>query len=1003
MNDTQQREAAIDGLQYISTLVRRYTEIERIYLQGELVLRGELETAVAKLYKQILEYQARAACQFDRNPAHQIARNIGEVDSWANLLQGIKASDKACAKVREIIDVSDQRARTTQLEDLLNKQTRKVDELLRISREQDERLLTEIKTMRKDQRDIFKNKEEEDCLACLRTTAYEETMEKNPERVPGTCEWFLQHPRYLEWLNESTSPLLWVTADPGCGKSVLSKFLVDDYRSWMWKDTSICYFFFKDDSDEDRSATNALCAILHQLFRQNHALLRYAVAEYKINKEKLPLLFGSLWSILKKAAADPNSGTIICIIDALDECAESSCEKLVECLANYQSIKNATNLKFLVTSRPNESLKRAFIKNFSRLKQNPTSVKLMGENDQEMEEISAEITLVIDKRVDDFKNQRNGYGIYDDVHDSVREQLKKIENRTYLWMSLIFPELEEKAGHAKDQLLEAIQRIPPSLDKAYERILEKSSDRGKARRLLHIVCGAVRPLTLIEMNRALSIHDDGFLAELTPSQSFAGIVRGLCGLFVSIRNEKIYLIHQTAKEFLIRENVPGEFDRSLDSSNEAWKHSLEPTESNLILAKTCISYLLSSTFESDLLALNYVNKKLVNRYIDERDLLDYSANHWATHFRAAETNDAATLKLALKVCDTRPNRFPIWFQVYWTTMMPYSSRSPSNFTELMVGSYFGLEAVVELLLATERVDPDSKDNGGQTPLSWAARNGHEAVVKLLLATERVDPDSKGNDGWTPLSYAAANGHEAVVKLLLATERVDPDSKGSGSRTPLLCAAGSGHEAVVKLLLATERVGPDSEDNDGQTPLSYAAGFGHEAVVKLLLATERVDPDSKDIYGQTPLSWAAGNGYEAVVKLLLATERVDPDSKDNYGQTPLSCAVESGHEAVVKLLLASERVDPDSEDNYGRTPLSCAAGSGHEAVVKLLLATERVDPNSKGSGGRTPLSWAAGSGHEAVVKLLLATERVDPDSKDNDGWTPLSWAAEFGHEALLQST
>ena len=855
MNDTKQRAAAIDGLQYISTLVRHYTEIERIYLQGELVLRGELETAVAKLYKQILEYQARAACQFDRNTAHQLARNIGEVDSWADLLHDIKASDEVCAKVREIIDVSDRRVRTTQLEEQLEKQTRKVDELLRISREQDERLLTEIKAMRKDQRDIFENKEEEDCLACLRTTAYEETMEKNPERVPGTCEWFLRHPRYLEWLNESTSPLLWVTADPGCGKSVLSKFLVDDYRSWMWKDTSICYFF-KDDSDENRSATNALCAILHQLFRQNHALLRYAVAEYKINKEKLPLLFGSLRSILMKAAADSNSGTIICIIDALDECAESSCERLVEYLANYLSIKNATKLKFLVTSRPNEFLKRVFIKHFSRLKQDPTSVKLMGENDQEMEEISAEIALVIEKRVDDFKNQRIGYGIYDDGHDFVLEQLKKIENRTYLWMSLIFPELEEKAGHATDQLLEAIQRIPPSVDKAYERILDKSSDRGKARRLLHIVCGAARPLTLIEMNRALSIHDDGRLAKLTPSQSFTGIVRGLCGLFISIKNEKIYLIHQTAKEFLTRENATGEFDRSVDSRNETWKHSLEPTESNLILAKICISYLLSPIFESDLLAMDHDHggpEKAVNRYIDEHDLLDYSANHWATHFRAAETKETATLKLALNVCDTRPNRFRIWFQVHWE-MMHSSIQVPSNFTDLMVGSYFGLEAVVELLLAKERVDPDSKDNTySRTPLSWAARNGHEAVVKLLLAMERVDPDSKDNKySRTPLSYAAENGHEAVVKLLLATERVDPDSRDKYGGTPLSKAAESGHEAVVKLLLPTERVDPDSNDDDGGTPLLYAAGSGHEAVVKLLLATERVDPDPKDDYGKTPL-------------------------------------------------------------------------------------------------------------------------------------------------------
>jgi ankyrin repeat protein len=43
----------------------------------------------------------------------------------------------------------------------------------------------------------------------------------------------------------------------------------------------------------------------------------------------------------------------------------------------------------------------------------------------------------------------------------------------------------------------------------------------------------------------------------------------------------------------------------------------------------------------------------------------------------------------------------------------------------------GQEIIVKLLLETGEVDIDSKDNGGQTSLSWAARNGYEAVVKLI--------------------------------------------------------------------------------------------------------------------------------------------------------------------------------------------------------------------------------------------------------------------------------
>jgi nucleoside phosphorylase len=107
--------------------------------------------------------------------------------------------------------------------------------------------------------------------------------------------------------------------------------------------------------------------------------------------------------------------------------------------------------------------------------------------------------------------------------------------------------------------------------------------------------------------------------------------------------------------------------------------------------------------------------------------------------------------------------------------------------------------LVKVLLATKKVDLNSRTKHGQTLLWWAAENGHEAVVKLLLETGKVDVDSKDMNGQTPLSWAAERGHEAVVKLLLETGKVDVDSKDEYGRTPLSWAAQNGHEAVVKLL------------------------------------------------------------------------------------------------------------------------------------------------------------------------------------------------------------
>lgn len=82
VNDIKQRFIAIEGLEYISQLIRRYIEIEHIYLQEEeLALRNDLEASITKLYSYILEYEARAACQFNRNIAFQIARNVVKADN----------------------------------------------------------------------------------------------------------------------------------------------------------------------------------------------------------------------------------------------------------------------------------------------------------------------------------------------------------------------------------------------------------------------------------------------------------------------------------------------------------------------------------------------------------------------------------------------------------------------------------------------------------------------------------------------------------------------------------------------------------------------------------------------------------------------------------------------------------------------------------------------------------------------------------------------------------
>lgn len=70
------------------------------------------------------------------------------------------------------------------------------------------------------------------------------------ERVEGTCQWFLDQPNFRDYWLEADSGILLLTADPGYGKSVLAKFLVDcelpRHLSEADTQATICYFFFKD-------------------------------------------------------------------------------------------------------------------------------------------------------------------------------------------------------------------------------------------------------------------------------------------------------------------------------------------------------------------------------------------------------------------------------------------------------------------------------------------------------------------------------------------------------------------------------------------------------------------------------------------------------------------------------------------------------------------------------------------------------------------------------------
>ncbi|KAM7184801.1 hypothetical protein V8F33_012800, partial [Rhypophila sp. PSN 637] len=571
-------------------------------------------------------------------------------------------------------------------------------------------------------------------LERLYSCRYRDRKDVNPPRVEGTCEWFTSHPLFRNWQQSNTAGLLWVSANPGCGKSVLAKYLADDVlRSTDTRTT--CYFFFKDGFDDQKSSTTALCCILRQIFKQrpgcfSDQILRKLEEDKRVEKgeTKPPTSFRDLWDLFMVAAGNHKTGEIVCIIDALDECEESGRNQLIDAISNFHShaTPRTSILKFLLTSRRYQSITREFSRHLER--KLPT-IHLSGESPEERRDISREIDLVVRNRVADDGGR---LGLTQEEQNVLREELTRVPNHTYLWVYLIFDIINKSTIDRAEDIRSLASTIPKTVDAAYDRILSKSPDIERARKILHIIVAAAKPLTLQEMDLALAIGPKHRLfgdLKPVPETRFRENIRQHCGLFVVVVDSKIYLLHQTAREFLVPSLSPTLPVFPLRGPKLQWKFSLHPGESNRILAEICMWRLSLSDFNLKTLQAS----KEQDQYIAERTLLGYSAQYWAEHFGKSDWNsgdwtiEKATKKALFHLNPQRPASLA-WFEMY---QMLITKARPRNFIPLIIASYFGHNTVVQELLEA-RAEVNAKESDGKTPLHWASENGHDRVVEQLL-------------------------------------------------------------------------------------------------------------------------------------------------------------------------------------------------------------------------------------------------------------------------------
>ncbi|PMD46365.1 hypothetical protein L207DRAFT_507281 [Hyaloscypha variabilis F] len=886
------------------------------------------------------------------------------------------------------------------------------------------------------------NDVERKCVAVLaqNTSSASEYKFALPQPVEGTCQWILSNVQYREWYLRKETCLLWISGYPGSGKTTLSAYLLDYLSAGELSPssrTTLCYFFCDDKIDTQRDGLSILRSLIHQLLVRRRLLIKYVKAAYNYAGPEFDQKFGQLWQIFIAIASDKRVGPISVIVDAIDECEETTRKRFLDdvqkLLHQPRSTKSKTPcIKFLFTSRP--LFVRGYTTNLLQL-------------DPSKDYVEQDLGLVIRTKVDGIVRRNQ---CKPDVKPYLETALYSKADRTFLWVTLVLHLLEESLRATRKDFKLIIDALPETLTETYQQFLYGIPKKSQqfARKLLHFLVGSSRPLALKEMRVLEAInHDHHTLAALEEDAQpyIQGVIEGVLGPLIRIWDSRIYLVHQSLKEYLI--TLSTEIENPLSGL-----YGVDPCNASLCLAEACVRYLLLDDFKQDLFATGQASTTdsplspladspilnssteadeigAIENLWDALDLgedtmfkdptafetevcdtigtlytlFDYSARHWAEHFSAAcSVSPPELLESALILSDTTSARGSNWFRYYWLHTEA-NLPGPQDFFPLLTASYFGHPVSVKSLLSQS----SHRSDIAESSMYWAARMGHLDVVDLLLRDE-VNPDIKVVDGMNALIAAVQFDHFDVVKRLLVDEGFISERDGYrvnyspiGGRTPLSIAAGNGLVRVVRELLRHHRIHPDLPDFDQWTPLFWSIGGKNLDVLQSLVTDPRVDVNHLDRSGRNILSWAASAGELELVRYLISLPNLNADEADRAGRTAFSWAAGEGHLEVVLLLRRSRRIDISRKDNNGRNAISWASSGGHHKVVGYLIKHDRRGVDEEDVDGWTPLAWALFNRTPKTVQILIDSGLVNVNKKDIMGRSALAFAAGYGYLDVVQ--
>jgi hypothetical protein len=466
------------------------------------------------------------------------------------------------------------------------------------------------------------DRKREECLRDLYATDPRKDKKRIEETKGGlladSYRWILDNTTFQQWQQDMHNRLLWVKGDPGKGKTMLLCGIISELQKAASNAVIVSYFFCQATDSRINSATAVLRGLLYMLVVQQPSLILHVRKKHD-HASKSVFEDANAWVALEEifvdVLRDPTLRPTYLVIDALDECV-TDLPVLLDFVAKQSSV--SSRVKWIVSSRNWPDIE-------AQLERAGHKVRLSLELNAES--VAAAVVVFIQQKVDQLAQEKQYKA---EVRDAVLQHLTTNANDTFLWVALVCQELKRTANR---HVLKKLAVFPPGLDDLYKRMMQQMSESDDADTCRCVLASAAvlyRPVTICELITLVE--------QLKDVSSDVREVIDLCGSFLAVREDTVYFVHQSAKDFLFAK-----------ASNEVFPNGAE--EIHRAIFSTSLAH-LSRTLHRDMYSLVAPGSAIENVKPPHPDPLAasrYPCIYWIDHLHDSKpkswANSVADLQM----------------------------------------------------------------------------------------------------------------------------------------------------------------------------------------------------------------------------------------------------------------------------------------------------------------------------------------------------------------------